>query len=63
MIVEAAFVMVGDPTVAIKSPHVQAIEDAMLAALKQAQAEGLDPEATRARVIAARDNLLGASWL
>jgi len=58
-IVESAFVMVG-PMSGQMTPQDKRVEQAMFAALQKAQAEGLtDPEAIKARMLAARDAIAG----
>lgn len=55
-VAEAAFVMVAENPFGLAGGNAKVIEEAMLAALKQAQAEGItDVEEIRRRVIAARD--------
>jgi hypothetical protein len=59
-VVEAAFVMVG-PLSGEMTPQDRVIEQAMLAELQRAQAEGVtDPAAIKARMFAARDAVIGA---
>lgn len=55
---EATFVMVADIT--ISEDAKKRVEDAMIAAIVQAQAEGVtDPDIIRGRILAARDALRG----
>ena len=55
-VTEATFVMVADLT--ISDDKKKRVEDALIAAITEAQAEGVtDPDVIRARMLAARDAL------